>query len=286
MSAIAIRQRVKDDFCPRLDRALRANDDVALYGIVPEIQGFFNNGSHVDESLRSFLEDACGDTQIKRFQSQISEATQRMEMTAQRYFIERMAAFDDDGKIGFIRSLGTPGTDFGCPMLNFERIPELQAEKKAAEITADSKVLILGTGSISVSGLYFASHGANVTLLDRDPRAIDNFRAVYDLLPREIQNRISFETTCDARDYSYDISTTHICLAALLEPKEPIVAKIRERFTDSGAPVTLLLRTPREDLMQLFYYNVDKSCLNGMRIVDKVDIGHAEQPANTFILKL
>ena len=285
-ASAALREQIFDDFRSRLSKALALDHDLALYGIIPEIQKYFNSSRHFLNVANAFISDFGNSDDIIQFQSDISEATQRMEASAQKCLIERLSICSDEQKTRVIRLLGEPNSDLRCPILNFERIPELQQERTISGIGENSSVLILGAGSISVSGLYFASHGARVTLLDRDSRAIEKFRSVHDLLPREIRDRITFDPACDARDYAFPQDVTHICLAALLEPKEPIIDKIRIAYGSCKAPLTVLIRTPRQDLMRLFYYDVDSSVLAGFKLVGKVDIGYEEQPANTLVMRL
>lgn len=293
MSAVILKERVvlkdkvRHDLWPRLEKALAANDELGLYDVVPEIQHYFNN-SHdfIDEALAFVTETQKSDWGVK-FQWSVAEATQRMEVTAQTCFIERLKECGtDECKMALIRQLAEPNTDLKCRVLNFEKLPELHQERIAAGIDDTSTVLILGAGSVSLTGLYFASFGAKVILLDRDPRAHDKFRLVYDHLPLDMQQRISFEAVVDARDYDYPATITHVFLAALLEPKEPILYKIRDAYKTTNPDVTLLMRIPRRDLMQLFYYDVEANCLSDFRVSAKVDIGYEEQTSLSYVLKL
>lgn len=287
-----IEARLTEVYGQKLSLALRTQSTADLYNIVPAIQRFMNDESlgwlekcAMPEKVITALGAISG---IAELQKNISEATQRMEAFAQALILEKMACLDDAGKTDFIRRMGMPGTNFNCPVTNFERIPELDQERSVTGINEDSHVLILGTGSLSISGLYFASFGARVTLVDRDPRAINAFMPIYNILPAAIQKRITLAETCDARDFEYPKDITHICLAALLEPKEPVITRLRQMYcrADSVKAPKILLRMPRKDLMRFFYYDIDQQALKGFEVLSKIDIGYKEQPANTLVLKI
>lgn len=288
MAVAQLNKKILENFRPRLKKGLSAvNDECALYDIVPEIQDYFNSSRFFMSETLAFLESQGHSEEIIQFRQDVSEATQRMEAIAQRHFITHLKNFETDAdKIRFIQAFGHPDTDFSCPILNFERLPELREERRISDIGKGSTVLILGTGSVSLTGLYFASHGAKVILIDRDPRAIDTFRVLQEYLPAALQDNISLPAPCDARELDYPTDVTHIFMAALLQPKEPIVDKIAQTYRDREENVTLLVRIPRRDLMQLFYFDVAADSLKPFDVIGTVDLGPEIQPAVTRVLRL
>jgi hypothetical protein len=257
--------------------ALAGNAHELLYPIVPDLQKLLNDLSFSQKQAVQDIQPHLQEPHFIELKSMIAEATQRMEIHAQKRFLEHLRSFDENGKILFIQSLGSNASFKDCSVLDFERLPELGQEHTKSELRENDRLLILGTGSISLTGLYHASKGVDVMLLDRDPRAINTFSMIYPDLPKKIQNKIKILDPIDAINYDYSsCNCTHIFMAALLDPKGPIINKIVQK---TKTPKKLIVRVPRKDLMELFYYGLpeeDKDLKNSLSLLSTVDLGETQ----------
>jgi hypothetical protein len=266
-----------------IDLALQREDSATLYRVIPRLYSYFKDSDEFSSVADSFLSSRRSDPALNNLKRNFSLAAQKMEGYAQPAFIDALSSRNETEKIEFIKSLGYVGSNPYVPEIEFERIPELHAEMQLGGIDADSCVLILGAGSISISGLFFTCFGARVHILDRDPAAIENFLHIRPYLPEAVSRNIVIEPVCDARDYIYPAGLTHILVAGLVEPKDPVLEVLKQFYRGKNNPPRILMRMPKKNLFQLFYYATKEADLDGFDVRDIVDIGY-EQSTLTYVL--
>ncbi|TVR61224.1 MAG: hypothetical protein EA426_03715 [Spirochaetaceae bacterium] len=120
--------------------------------------------------------------------------------------------------------IGTRSEFFGraYAFLFYREMVEL--EIRTARLTADSRVLVLGSGPLPITACELARRGCRVTAVDKDPAAVSASRRLF--ARRRVRSAVSY-LVADGLELSY-AGYDAVFVALHVEPKTAILRRILE----------------------------------------------------------
>lgn len=162
---------------------------------------------------------------------------------------------------------------FSDPCLFFEQCPEVRGEMTGTGMGSRSRVLVLGSGAFPASALGFASAGARVFMIDRDPAAIAEFWKLGELLPISIQSRIRTQCIDAAQFDLQSIEPTHVLLSGQLDKKRLVMQQLEDYAGSTGQSVFVITRSPQSPLLEMIYSDGRSAVAGKHRHLGEVDCG-------------
>lgn len=123
--------------------------------------------------------------------------------------------------------------------------PLLRREAKVAGLEEGSKVVVVGSGHLPLTGIHLAKQGMRVTCIDNDPEATSS--AVRYAARRSHSGELEFMTE-DGIHHDYSEAEA-VWVAFNVSPKEPIVRKAVEDMETGGK---VIYRNPRGLLAKVY----------------------------------
>lgn len=229
-----------------------------LYTLVPAIRNYLALSSYFISSAMDYLGSQEGVEARQQLQQLLGRSTEIMEYHAS-YAIERLVKkLSAQAVHELLIAFTHPTFEFPNVVFDFERIPAAHAELTHCKFTRDDHVLFVGCGSLSISGLAYANAGATVTLVDIDPYALESFSRVFNVLPDTLQRRIHRKIVVPG-DYCYLTQEhyTHVGIAGLVGQKDELLQSMKTCLSTAQKAPLMLVRTPKPNLLQLFYYDAN-----------------------------
>jgi hypothetical protein len=281
-----IKQKIISDWLPILENIHATKNYVALYDIIPAIQDIFYNSDY-SENYHEIANNLAQDPSVEEFKYLLGLSSEKMEILAKQHIMSRYNNASDKEKINLIYYFACDHASFDSDViLRFERIRSLRNEALLTNINSNSNTLIIGAGAVSASALYYAAEGSHVYIIDRDPNAISTFSEFINFFPENIQRNITILPTVNGEDFNYDsLSLTHILIAGLANPKNKILKKIKDSYTNSLNAPCILMRIPQNNFLHHFYYDVNQENLNDYNVTETIN-EHVRGSLITKVLQL
>ena len=272
MLEFAIKNKIISDWLPLLEDIHAQKRYAQFHEIIPQIKSYFHASEYLDDYVK-ISQCLLKDPSVSRFKELMGLATEKMEIIAKQRIIDLYSSSSDDEKMNLINFFGCLNDDYqNDPVLRFEQIRSLKNEAIEANISSQSKILVIGTGPISVSALYYASKGAHITILDKDPDAIKTFLEFKTFLPKLVQDKITTLPVIKGEEFDCSsLDLTHILIAGLAYPKNKILDRIRESYKNTDKSPLILMRVPQPNFLHYFYYDIDQQDLSGFEITKSIN---------------
>ena len=202
---------------------------------------------------------------------------------SEQHSVEVLKRLKDQGGLrsgdisNFLGRLVAPGASLKTLRDEFERLPEVQGEIRAARINSTSHVLVIGCGALSLSGIGYALAGARVTLVDHNQQMVSALNDFLKLLPSELSTRITTLHRDGAEPSLWSGEVSHVFLAAMVRSKELFIPLLNLFFRQSTAgrgARTAIIRNPIENLFSIGYGpfdTLDTLCASLVEVVDPMD---------------
>lgn len=237
------------------------------------IHKFFVLSRYFQEAAKEYLNNYLYYESHKNLRRSILESTINVELHSSQHIYKIFEKLSESERIQYLLKMTTPQTDFEDRIVNYERIPQIQSEIEYAQLSSDSHVVMLGCGPLPITGFGYALSGAQVTLIDRDPRAFEQIDSILHLLPKTLTDRLNF-VLADTNELDLQsLHPTHIAFAGLFESKKSAIEYMSSRWSSDNNFPMLIVRSPQPNLLELYYQPLEEVILANFEKVQKSDIG-------------
>lgn len=197
-------------------------------------------------------------TELREIVNQLRDTSARCVAIMEKYRALKLLHNGDDRNDYFHHIESSIKNEFGC-----------------FEVSADSRVLLVGSGSFPMTPLLIAKHiGAEVIGIDLDAEAVDLGRKVIERLGPDLRIRLehlSLESLDDIH------MATHIIFSSTVSVKYALL----DWLHDVASPHVVVAMRYGDDLKSLFNYPMEETDAQKWKLADKV-----AQPGRIFDVAL
>lgn len=259
---------------------------IELLSVINQLRDFLAGSRDYPDICCDFLNKFRGSNEVVNFRKVVLQAVSELECVSGSILITNLNALTcDQSKLKLLYQFATV-KPFLDKFLEHERNTQLSQEAVVASLDSKSKVLLFGCGPMPLSAIIYACHGAEIVMVDRDPKAYDSFRDLYEVLPACIRENIQFRLSSGA-DISVDeYKPTHVLLASMMDSKEYVLNNLVSYCERTSNSLIVMFRDSRGSLLEMYTCPMDRTNFNiPANALGYVNVG-AISPSITFIFKI